>query len=71
MHVDTLSIVVGALARGVSGCLLDTFCADFGHPNIHIFVHNAMEWKGIGHTIHPKFVCLDTLNSDILAKAWF
>ena len=26
------------LARGVSGCLLDTLFADSGHPNIHIFL---------------------------------
>ena len=34
--------------------------ADFGHPNIQIFVYNAMGWKGIGHPIHPKCVILDT-----------
>ena len=54
---------VRPLARGVSDIVCVSFIhpiADFGHPNIHIFVHNAMEWKGIGHPIHPKCVFWDT-----------
>ena len=44
--------------------------ADFEHPNIHIFVYNAMGWKGIGHPIHHKcvFSLFWTPNSEILAK---
>ena len=42
--------------------------ADFGHPNIHICVYNAMGWKGIGHPIHPKYAFWAPY-SDILAKS--
>ena len=42
--------------------------AEFGHPNIHIFVYNAMGCKGIGHPIHPN-VYFWTPNFEILAKA--
>ena len=41
------------------GVLFGHPIADFGHPNIQIFVYNAMGWKGIGHPSHPKWVFLD------------
>ena len=41
--------------------------ADFGHLNIHIFVYNAIGWKGIGHPIHLNMYFW-TPNSKILAK---
>ena len=44
--------------------------ADFGHPNIHIFVYDAMEWKRTGHPIHPKFVFLDTQFLKSYLKPW-
>ena len=65
LHLQNEAVVESCrgrpLARGVSRQVsVGHLIADFGHPNIHIFVYNAMEWKGFGHQIHPKCVFLDT-----------
>ena len=52
---------IRALARGLSGCLVDTLFVDLDTPNMWYFcVYNAMGWKGIGHPIHSKCAFLDT-----------
>ena len=57
------------LARGVSGCLLDTLLLILDTLLSIFVVYIAMGWKGIGHPIHPKCVYIWTPNSEILAKA--